>query len=163
MTRMLAVITLFTSLSLAEEAAPAAHTMLAPADLKWVDGPPTLPPGAKMTVLAGDPAKTGMFVLRVKFPAGYKIPAHWHPTDETVTVISGSVAMGMGDKLDAKEAKPLVTGAFANMPAKTNHYLIAKAAAVVQVAAMGPFAITYVNADDDPRKGAAPAAAPAKK
>ena len=50
-------------------------------------------------VLAGDPSKEGPFVIRVKAPAGYKIPAHRHPTDELVTVISGAAAFGMGDKM----------------------------------------------------------------
>jgi hypothetical protein len=62
--------------------------MLAPADLKWGEGPPSLPPGAKMAVVYGDPSKTGLFILRAKVPANYKIPAHSHPTDETVTVLT---------------------------------------------------------------------------
>lgn len=149
-------------------AAPAGaveHSLTTPAEVKWGDGPPSLPPGAKMAVMYGDPGRPGgLFLGLLKVPAGYKIPAHWHPTDETVTVLSGTVQMGMGDKLDAKTAKSLPAGSMAVMPAKHNHYFIAKTAVTIQVSMLGPFEITYINPDDDPRKGAAkPAAAPAMK
>jgi uncharacterized RmlC-like cupin family protein len=152
-------------LAFAEEAAaPAehAHTMIAAADLKWMDGPPVLPPGQKAAVLFGDPGKPGLFVLRVKVPANYKIPPHWHSTDETVTVLSGAVMMGMGDKMDAKTATTLAVGAFAAMPAKTHHFFFTKAAAVIQVSGVGPFDINYINPDDNPLKGKTPAKAEAK-
>src|SRR5579863_7105890 len=62
-------------------------------DVKWGPAPPILPKGAMMTVMAGDPGVAGLVAVRLKMPAGYKIPAHWHPTDEQVTVISGTVAL----------------------------------------------------------------------
>jgi len=77
-------------------AAPAGHKMFAPADIKWVDCPLSLPPGAKLAVLAGDPAKPGPFTIRLQTPDGYQIPAHTHPTDERITVISGTFHMGHG-------------------------------------------------------------------
>jgi hypothetical protein len=127
--------------------------MLTPAEIKWGDVPPAFPKGAKLAVLYGDPAKTGeLFIVRLKMPANYKLPAHWHPTDENITVISGTFLMGMGDKLDAKKAKPYPAGSFMETPAKTNHYALAKGETIVEVSAMGPFAITYVNPDDDPSK-----------
>ena len=61
-------------------------------EVKWGPPPPALPPGAKMAALAGDPASSGLVTVRVKMPAGYKVPAHWHPTDEHVTVLSGAVS-----------------------------------------------------------------------
>jgi quercetin dioxygenase-like cupin family protein len=134
---------------------PAMHKMVAPNELVWGDAPPSLPPGAKLAVLYGDPGKQGLFILRLKLPANFKIPAHWHPTDENVNVISGAFMMGMGDKLDPAKAKELQPGGFASMPAKTNHFAIAKKETIVQVTAMGPFVITYVNPEDDPRKTAA--------
>src|SRR5688572_20600935 len=69
---------------------------LTPQQMTWGDGPPSLPPGAKVAVLQGDPTKPGPFTIRARMPAGYKIPAHWHPTDENITVISGLFNMGMG-------------------------------------------------------------------
>jgi quercetin dioxygenase-like cupin family protein len=69
-------------------------------EVKWGPAPPILPQGAMMAVMAGDPGAAGLVAVRLKMPAGYKIPAHWHPTDEQVTVLSGTLAIGMGDKLD---------------------------------------------------------------
>ena len=90
----------------------------------------------------------------MKMPAGYKIPAHWHPSDENITVISGTFNLGMGDKLDVAKSKAFPAGSFAVAPAKMNHFAIAKQAAIVEVSAIGPFAITYVNPADDLSKSA---------
>jgi quercetin dioxygenase-like cupin family protein len=134
---------------------PAEHKAMAPNDLQWGEAPPVFKKGAKMAVLYGDPSKPGaLFIVRLKLPAGYKIMPHWHPTDENVTVISGAVAFGMGDKLDPG-AKAMPAGSFASMPAKMHHFAAAKSEAVVEVSAMGPFQLTYVNPADDPSKQAA--------
>jgi quercetin dioxygenase-like cupin family protein len=119
-------------------------------EVKWGPAPPVLPAGAKLAVLSGDPAGTGLVTIRLKMPAGYKIPAHWHPTDEHVTVISGSLALGMGDVLDEKQSKVLKPGGYAVAQANMHHFAWTKTGAVVQVHLMGPFKITYVNAADDP-------------
>jgi hypothetical protein len=121
-------------------------------EIKWGPAPPSLPAGAKFVVLAGDPSKEGPSTLRIKMPKNYQIPAHWHPTDERVTVISGELGLGMGDKLDEKASKVLKSGGYAVAGAHMNHYAWTKTGAVVQVDLMGPFAITYVNPADDPSK-----------
>lgn len=128
------------------------HVMLAPGDVKWGDAPPILPAGAKFAVLYGDPGKEGLYVVRLRLPAGYKIAAHWHPVDENVTVLSGSFAMGMGDKLDAAKTRAFPAGSFLVMPGKMNHFALAKGETTVEVAGMGPFTLTYVNPDDDPTR-----------
>jgi quercetin dioxygenase-like cupin family protein len=96
------------------------------------------------------------FVVRLKMPAGYKINRHFHPTDENVTVISGTFAVAMGDAFAAAGMKTLPAGGFALLPAQMHHYAMAKVPTVVQVHAVGPFALTYVNPADDPSKRAAP-------
>jgi quercetin dioxygenase-like cupin family protein len=157
MTRRLLLVPFAFVLSLAASTAlaDAPMAMLTPGDIKWGDAPPVFPKGAKMAVLYGDPSKAGeLFIVRLKVPAGYKIPAHWHPTDENVTVISGTFNMGMGDKLDPAKTKAFPAGSFAVAPAKVNHFALAKKEAIVEVSAMGPFAMTYVNPDDDPSKTA---------
>jgi len=121
-------------------------------DLKWGAPPAVFPAGAQMAVLSGDPTKSGVFVIRLKMPAGYKIPAHQHPTDEYVTVISGELALGMGDKLDPAKSAKLAPGGFAMAGAKMNHFAFSNQGAVVQVSAEGPFAMTYVNPADDPTR-----------
>src|SRR5688572_15918816 len=127
------------------------HAMRAD-QLKWAPAPPVLPKGAQFTVLSGDPNKAGPFTIRLKAPAGYKIPAHSHPTAEVVTVISGEFHFGMGDKLDEAKADKLGSGGFVDLPAKMNHYAFMSTETVVQIDSDGPFAITYANPADDPSK-----------
>ena len=119
-------------------------------DVKWGPAPPFFPKGAEFAVLSGDPSKDGLYVVRLKMPAGYKIPAHNHPTTENVTVVSGNFHIGMGDHLDEKKGIELTSGGYGEAPAKMNHYAWASSAAVIQIHGDGPFAITYVNAADDP-------------
>jgi quercetin dioxygenase-like cupin family protein len=121
------------------------------ATLKWMDAPPSLPSGAQMAVVSGDPGKKGMFAIQLKMPAGYAVPAHSHPTTETVKVVSGKLGYGMSDKLDKAKARSLTAGHSATMKAKTNHWVFASTPTTIQVNGMGPFAITYVNPKDDPR------------
>jgi hypothetical protein len=129
----------------------AAHVMVAPSDLKWTDIP-SLPPGAKIAVIEGPLTEAVPFTFRLKFPANYSIPAHWHPAVEHVTVISGTFSMGTGEKLDAAAAKPLSAGSVAIMQPKTPHFGLTKDETIVQVHGVGPWAVTYVNPADDPRK-----------
>ena len=129
-----------------------AQAQVNPGDLKWGAAPAVFPAGAQMAVLSGDPAKSGVFVIRLKVPAGYKVPAHQHPTDEYVTVVSGDLSLGMGDKLDPAKSAKLAAGGFAVAGAKMNHFAFSTTGAVVQIAAEGPFAMTYVNPADDPTR-----------
>jgi quercetin dioxygenase-like cupin family protein len=136
-------------------AAVAAPTLSAGAQappLKWGPAPAIFPAGAKMAVLAGDPSKSGEYTVRLDMPAGYRIAPHFHPTDENVTVISGSFMVGMGDKVDASKMMTLPAGGFITAPAKAHHYASARGHTVVQVHGMGPFQLTYVNPADDPTK-----------
>ena len=134
-----------------ESATTEQHVVVIPADLKWMDAPPGLPPGAKMAVLDGDPNKKGPFTVRMQAPAGYKVPAHTHPTAEHITVISGTFYMGTGDKLDEAAGKELPAGSYAVMPAGMKHFAWSPAECVIQIHGKGPFKITYVNPADDPR------------
>ncbi len=122
-----------------------------PAEMKWRDGPPSLPKGAKIAVLEGDPGKEGPFVFRVKVPDGYRIPPHTHPKTERVTVIAGTFHIGMGTKFDAKSAKPMPAGTYGYWEAGMGHYVWVKGETIVQFHGMGPWMIQYVNPADDPR------------
>lgn len=126
------------------------HIVLKPADLKWTAAPSSLPPGAQVAIMDGDPSKKGMFTMRIKMPANYKIPAHWHPADEHVTVIEGSFMIGAGDAFDESKMEELPVGSFVMLPAKMNHFAMAKEETIVQLHGMGPWAITYVNPKDNP-------------
>lgn len=142
---------LATTGSLIAQDPKAGHAMRAD-QLQWGAAPSVLPKGAQLAVLSGDPSKSGPFTIRLKAPAGYKIPAHNHPTAERVTVISGDFHFGMGDKLDEAKAGRLGSGGFVDLPAKMNHYAFMSTETVVQIDSEGPFAITYVNPADDPSK-----------
>ncbi len=136
-------------------AAPAdANQAAASDDHQYGPAPDSLPAGAQLAALNGDPGKEGPFTIRLRFPAGYSIAAHSHPVDEVVTVISGNVSLGMGDRLDRSAGTALGAGGFLAMKARQNHYAFTDSGATVQIAAEGPFQITYVNPADDPRNGA---------
>jgi ketosteroid isomerase-like protein len=129
---------------------PAQHVMVPPSAIKFMDGPPGLPPGAQFAVVSGDPSQAQPFVIRARVPAGYRIAPHWHPTAENLTILSGTVALGMGEQFDQAAMTDLAAGGYATMPAEMRHYFLAKSAATFQVHGMGPFAITYVNPADAP-------------
>ena len=128
------------------------HVTIAPDAVKWNQGPPFLPKGAQFSVITGDPSKEGPYVIRLKFPAGFKVPAHFHPNDENITVISGTFGFGMGDKLDESKGTTLKAGGFVRAPKGMQHFAYATEETVVQIHAIGPGGITYVNPADDPRK-----------
>jgi quercetin dioxygenase-like cupin family protein len=121
-------------------------------EIKWGPPPPTFPAGAKFAVINGDPGKTGNVTVRFKMPAGYTIAPHFHPTDEHVTVLSGDLSIGMGDKIDKEHALHLTTGGYAVAMATMHHFAYTTKGSTVQVHMQGPFAITYVNPADDPSK-----------
>ena len=129
------------------------HVILAPEALEWGEGPKALPSGAQAAILEGDPTKAGAYTLRAKLPAGYKIPPHWHTGDEHVTVIKGTLYMGMGDVLDESKSQKLPVGGFALMPKKVHHFAYTgDEEAVIQLHGMGPWDIIYIDPNDDPRK-----------
>ena len=126
------------------------HTMLTPDQMEWKDAP-GLPPGTKVTVIEGPMNEAVPFIIRVKFPAGSKVPPHWHSQIEHTTVLSGVFNLGMGDKLDPSSAKALPVGSAAFMQPKTAHYAIFNEESIIQIHGIGPWTITYVNPVDDPR------------
>jgi quercetin dioxygenase-like cupin family protein len=126
------------------------HLMVTPAELKWADAP-SLPPGAKVTLIEGQLDQPVPFTLRLQFPADYQLPAHWHPSTEHLTVLSGAINLGRGDTLDKAKTTALSTGSLVILPPNTNHFVWTAEEATVQVHGVGPVAITYVNPADDPR------------
>ena len=129
----------------------AGHVFVVPKDLKWVDVL-SLPKGAKAAVIEGPMSEAGPFMIRMKFPANYKVPVHWHNNIEHVTTISGTLNMGIGDKFDRTKTKPLSAGHVSIMQPKTNHFVWTKQETIAHIHSMGPWKVTYVNPADDPRK-----------
>lgn len=120
--------------------------------LTWGPAPAVFPAGARMAVESGDPSKSGEFVVRFSFPSGYRIPPHFHPTAEHVRIRSGTFLVGMGDTIDESKTMKMTPGDTGTIPPKMHHYAIARGATVLSIRAQGPFAMTYVNAADDPQK-----------
>ncbi len=123
-----------------------------PDAIHWGAAPNALPSGAQLAVLEGDPTKPGAYTMRLKMPDGYKIMPHWHPTAETVTILSGEFRVAMGDKWDDSRLVSLPTHSVAVVPPHHTHYAVAEGETEVQVSGMGPFKINYVNPADDPSK-----------
>lgn len=128
----------------AAQAPPAAHPATS-TGITWGPAPDVFPAGAQMAIIQGDPASPGVFTLRLRFPDGYRLPPHIHPTDEHVTVISGTFRVGMGPRFTLRDAVTLQAGGFITAPAGHAHFAAAEGVTVVQVHAVGPFAITFVD------------------
>jgi quercetin dioxygenase-like cupin family protein len=134
----------------AQEYDPGQPVVLTTETLEWHPGPPDLPPGAEFAVLEGNPFE-GPFTLRLRFPAGYQIPAHSHSLIENVTVISGAVYVGNGDELDTSRGVRVPVGGFVSLAGDSKHYAWAEEPTVVQIHSSTPFDIVYVRPEDDPR------------
>jgi quercetin dioxygenase-like cupin family protein len=127
------------------------HTVTSPDQLKWVK-PAAYAPGAELAVIKGDPTKEGLYVVRLKVPAGFVIPPHTHPNDENVTVLSGTFNIGTGDKLDKTKGATLKAGGYSYVAKGMSHYAWFTEDTVIQLHGIGPQGVTYINPADDPRK-----------
>ncbi len=124
-----------------------------PADVKYGPAPPFVPKGAQLTVLEGDPmADSGDYTIRIKTPDGYQIAPHWHPKRENVTVVQGTLMLGMGDKFDESTMKEFPAGSFGYLDPSMHHYVKMKGETIVQIHGMAPVKFNYVNPADDPSK-----------
>ena len=138
-------------------AAGAGHTaddmgLFVPADVKWVEGPASLQKGAKMVILEGDPTREGPFTMRLWFPDGFVVAPHSHTQVEHVTVLSGVLNFGMGEKFDRGATRAMPAGSFGFWPVGMKHFAWAKGETVLQLHGRGPWTVTYVNPADDPRQ-----------
>lgn len=121
-----------------------------PSRIEW-RAADSLPPGAEVAVLEGDPSKEGFFTMRIRMPDGFRVPPHSHARQERVTVLSGVLNLGSGDKFDATKTKALAAGTYSSMPAGMTHFGWMTGETVLQLSTIGPWSITYVDAKDDPR------------
>ncbi len=128
------------------------HRVVTPQDIRWSPAPPSVPRGAEMALLYGDPGKEGPFAMRLKFPANYRIAPHTHPAHEIVTVISGTFSVGMGETADRGKAQALPAGSLFGYPPGTPHFAFIDEETVIQITTTGPWGLSYVNPADDPRR-----------
>ena len=152
--RLLAILSGVLILTLAGSAAnsqPQMAKMLDPAAIKWGPGPEALPAGVQSALLYGDPHKAGLFVLRLKFPKGYRVAPHTHPQPEIVTVISGHFRVGMGRLANKARTRILRPGSFSALGPNMPHFAFADDETIIQISTTGPWSLKYVNPADDPR------------
>jgi quercetin dioxygenase-like cupin family protein len=121
-----------------------------PSRMEWRPAE-SLPRGAQIAVLEGDPSKEGFFTMRIRMPDGFRVPPHSHARQERVTVISGVLNLGSGDRFDATKTQALGPGTYSSMPAGMTHFGWTKGETVLQLSTLGPWSITYVDPNDDPR------------
>lgn len=133
-------------LSLAAGANPPGTIQLLPQDVAWKPASPGMPAGTQIAVLEGDPKAAQWFTIRLKVPAGAVIRPHWHPRDERVTILSGAVAVGFGETVDAAAVKRFGPGGFYVNPAHSRHYVLFPEASVVQVTGVGPWEVHFLDA-----------------
>ncbi len=138
----------------AQHSTAAVHRVLEPRQVAWGPAPALLPPGAQAAILYGDPAKEGLFVLRLKLPKNYRIPPHSHPKPEIITVLSGAFHLGMSSQADSRRSRRLPAGSFFALDPGMIHFAHVKEETIVQLSSTGPWGINYVNPADDPRRGA---------
>jgi hypothetical protein len=128
-----------------------AQNAFTPDQVKYGPAPPFLPPGAQLAVLEGDPmASSGDFTIRLKMPDGYKIAPHNHPHRENVTVLSGTLKVGMGDQFDPGKMMSFAAGSFAYLDPTMHHYAAASGETVIQIHGASPAQVNYINPADDP-------------
>jgi quercetin dioxygenase-like cupin family protein len=125
---------------------PSGTIQIKPTQIIWSDAPSPMPVGSKMAVLEGNPKQDGIFTMRVMIPPYIKIPVHIHPYDERVTVISGAVYVGFGEKLDTTIADKFIEGCYYVNPVNSHHYVFTGSEGVIiQITGMGPWSITYIE------------------
>src|SRR5688572_16113025 len=120
------------SFSYADESSHNTNNIITPSQIKWLKGPDSLPPGVKVAVLEGNPEQEGPFTIRLKTPANYKIPPHWHPNTEHITILSGGMNIGMGDKFDLKKSTHVPVGGYFYMEPKMHHFAYTKTPTIIQ-------------------------------
>jgi uncharacterized RmlC-like cupin family protein len=124
-----------------------APTIVTMNDLKWTPGTGMMK-GVDVAVLTGDPSKPGPYVMRLRMPANTKFAPHYHGDTENVTVISGNIWVGLGDKFDESGMKQLGPGDFVSIPANVHHYAMTKSSeAVIQIHGVGPASMTAVTSN----------------
>ncbi|SCU87419.1 Cupin domain-containing protein [Cupriavidus necator] len=138
--------------ALAADPAMEGHISIVPSEVKWTEAP-SIGPGAKLAVLEGDLKQPAPFTMRIKLPPNFKIPAHTHPVFERVTVLSGTLHLGIGETFDRSKARAYPAGGVTMMPAGMPMFAYTTSKeTVIQIHGTGPWGISYLNPAEDPRK-----------
>ncbi|MGA7837844.1 MAG: cupin domain-containing protein [Ignavibacteriaceae bacterium] len=112
-------------------------------DLVWRSGMP----GTLISILEGDPKSDSLYTLRLKIPANYIVKPHSHTSNERVTILSGSVYVGLGDKIDKNNSVKFIAGGYYVNPPDLHHYVWTDEPAEIQITGIGPWVVNYVEKD----------------
>ena len=138
--------------ALAQAAQAPEQVLINARSIRWSDAPPSLPKGAKVAVLYGNPGAAEPFVMRMLLPAKYRIPFHWHTQSEQLTVLSGELFVANDATYNKKYARAVKPGGFLYLPAKAQQYTFTKKSTIVEIYGTGPFDVNYVDPNNDPAK-----------
>ncbi len=132
------------------------HFVVSPEAVEWtappegmIRGTPSVDGGSplRFASLEGDPMKPGApFTIVLGCSDGYKAAPHWHPADENLAVLSGTFALGTGDKFDPAGLQEMPTGSYGFMPRQMHHFGLCKGETRVLVYGTGPFQINFIGA-----------------
>jgi hypothetical protein len=146
MNRVGLVLVLATGIAVAAHAQGAGESIVMLPDNIVFKAPPK-GPGPDTAVLYGDPNKPGVFVMRARFPKGYKVLPSWRPDVwRTAVVLSGTFYYGLGEQWEESKLTAYPPGTFFSHPSKQPHFAWAKdGEVVVQFTAMGPTSVTRIT------------------
>lgn len=142
--RSLSAAFLILSLPVLASASAPAPTIVTPDQTQWTAAA-NMGSGVEMAVLFGNPAASGPFVLRLRLQDGTKFPPHYHNDTERVTVISGTLLVGLGDTMNESQMTALPAGSFVSIPVGVHHYAMTRGVTVIQIDGNGPFEMTPVK------------------
>ena len=115
---------------------------------------PTIEPGAgtsgissiKMSVLYGDPNKSGPYTIALEVPPNTRIKAHTHEDERTTVVVRGTWDFGYGPKANEQAFKALNAGSFYSEPAGVPHFAkTGTDGATVYISGWGPTDTVYTE------------------
>jgi quercetin dioxygenase-like cupin family protein len=129
---------------IAPASADTTPTIVTPSQVHWTAGTGPMA-GAQVAVLSGDPNKAGPYTMRLRIPDGGKFGPHFHGDVENVTVLQGTLLVGLGDTMDPAKMIALPAGSFVSIPMGVHHYAVAKGDTILQIHGIGPASMTMVK------------------
>lgn len=112
------------------------------ADLEWDESSNRV----QQKILHGNPSEEGLYIIRVRFPAGGTSRPHFHSQDRFVTVIEGTWNAGIDASHDMTATTPIPAGGYMMHPAGAVHYDGSRGeAVVVEIRGFGPVTTTGVE------------------
>ncbi len=138
------LIAVLASLLAAPAFAASTPTIVTPSQVQWTAGTGPLA-GVGVAVLAGDPSKSGPYTMRLHLTDGMKFGPHFHGNIENVTVLQGTLLVGVGDTMDPAKMIALPAGSFVSVPMGLHHYAMAKGDTIIQIHGMGPQSMTMLT------------------